>query len=132
MVEGSFGTTERPRVFRYVIDNIFLTITNGITYLLVMLGHSFEIHLRTVWSRGDNCANGCYPSSVSISLMPDRTSMPEYRLYFHALILLFGRIALNWDNKYILNASLRSDGSSAFANKRYGYFPSTSLHGSFQ
>lgn len=39
----------------------------------------------------------------------------------------FGRINLNWDNKYLLEANLRADGSSKFApGNRWGYFPSVS------
>lgn len=39
----------------------------------------------------------------------------------------FGRINLNWDDKYILEANLRADGSSKFAaDRRWGYFPSVS------
>lgn len=39
----------------------------------------------------------------------------------------FGRIKLNWDNKYLLEANLRADGSSRFLKgKRWGYFPSAS------
>lgn len=39
----------------------------------------------------------------------------------------FGRINLAWDNKYLLEANFRTDGSSKFAsNKRWGYFPSVS------
>lgn len=39
----------------------------------------------------------------------------------------FGRINLNWDNKYLLEANLRSDGSSKFApGHRWGCFPSIS------
>lgn len=39
----------------------------------------------------------------------------------------FGRINLNWDNKYLLEANLRADGSSKFApGNRWGYFPSIS------
>ena len=39
----------------------------------------------------------------------------------------FGRINLNWDNKYLLEANLRADGSSRFApSERWGYFPSVS------
>ncbi|MDE6151744.1 MAG: TonB-dependent receptor [Prevotella sp.] len=40
----------------------------------------------------------------------------------------FGRLNLNWDNKYLLEANLRADGSSKFAkDHRWGYFPSVSL-----
>lgn len=39
----------------------------------------------------------------------------------------FGRLNLNWENKYLLEANLRADGSSRFASgHRWGYFPSVS------
>lgn len=39
----------------------------------------------------------------------------------------FGRINLNWADKYLLEANLRADGSSKFApGHRWGYFPSVS------
>ena len=39
----------------------------------------------------------------------------------------FGRINLNWDNKYLMEFNLRADGSSRFApSERWGYFPSVS------
>ena len=37
----------------------------------------------------------------------------------------FGRVGLNYGDKYLLNATLRADGSSKFGkNNKYGYFPS--------
>ena len=38
----------------------------------------------------------------------------------------FGRINYSFDNKYLLNASLRADGSSKFSNS-WGYFPSVGV-----
>lgn len=39
----------------------------------------------------------------------------------------FGRVNLNWADKYLLEANLRADGSSKFApDRRWGYFPSVS------
>lgn len=41
----------------------------------------------------------------------------------------FGRINLNWEDRYLLEANLRSDGSSRFSTirgNRWGYFPSFS------
>ena len=39
----------------------------------------------------------------------------------------FGRINLSWDDRYLLEANLRADGSSKFApGCRWGYFPSVS------
>ncbi len=43
------------------------------------------------------------------------------------LISYYGRINYDYDNKYLLQVSLRNDGSSAFGkNNRWGYFPAVS------
>ncbi|HVY74793.1 MAG TPA: SusC/RagA family TonB-linked outer membrane protein [Puia sp.] len=48
--------------------------------------------------------------------------------YEQALFSLFGRIDYNYDGKYLLSATIRRDGSSAFApDKRYGNFPSVTV-----
>jgi iron complex outermembrane receptor protein len=40
----------------------------------------------------------------------------------------FGRVNYNYDNKYLVTASLRADGSTRFgADQKYGYFPSFAL-----
>lgn len=40
----------------------------------------------------------------------------------------FGRINLSWEDRYLLEANLRADGSSRFLqNNRWGYFPSFSV-----
>lgn len=40
----------------------------------------------------------------------------------------FGRVNYGFDNRYLLTATVRSDGSSAFGpNNRWGYFPSVAL-----
>lgn len=45
----------------------------------------------------------------------------------YAMRSFFGRINLNWDEKYLLEFNLRADGSSRFADgKRWGWFPSVS------
>ena len=44
-----------------------------------------------------------------------------------AMRSVFGRMNLNWDDKYLLEANLRADASSRFApSVRWGYFPSVS------
>lgn len=44
-----------------------------------------------------------------------------------ALMSYFGRVQYNYNEKYLLNATLRADGSSNFApGNRWGYFPSVS------
>lgn len=44
------------------------------------------------------------------------------------LLSYLGRVAYAYDNKYLLSASFRADGSSFFApGKKYGYFPAASV-----
>ena len=45
-----------------------------------------------------------------------------------AMRSFFGRINLDWENKYLLEVNLRADQSSRFlSNNRTGYFPSASV-----
>ncbi len=46
----------------------------------------------------------------------------------HRLSSLFGRVSYNYDEKYMLQATVRRDGSSRFgSNNKYGTFPSVSV-----
>ena len=46
----------------------------------------------------------------------------------HRLSSLFGRVSYNYDEKYMLQATIRRDGSSRFgSNNKYGTFPSVSV-----
>lgn len=46
----------------------------------------------------------------------------------HTLLSYFGRIYYDYDEKYLLEAVLRADGSSRFGeNNRYGYFPAAAV-----
>ncbi|MCG2588441.1 SusC/RagA family TonB-linked outer membrane protein [Rhodohalobacter sulfatireducens] len=47
--------------------------------------------------------------------------------YENALFSVFGRAEYNYDNRYLLNATVRRDGSSRFLDNRYGLFPSGSI-----
>lgn len=48
--------------------------------------------------------------------------------YGWAMRSYFGRLNMNWEDKYMVEFNLRADGSSKFAsNKRWGYFPSASV-----
>ncbi|WP_161964239.1 SusC/RagA family TonB-linked outer membrane protein [Chitinophaga flava] len=50
----------------------------------------------------------------------------DYRSQW-GLVSYFGRASYNYDDRYLLEAVLRTDGSSRFgANKKYGFFPSVS------
>ncbi len=62
--------------------------------------------------------------------IPDINSLNPNARYFNELNLqsFFGRANINLNNKYLLTASLRADGSSFFTeDNRWGYFPSAAL-----
>ncbi|PUZ24956.1 hypothetical protein DCC81_11605 [Chitinophaga parva] len=56
---------------------------------------------------------------------PTLTSVSGNALAF-SIQSLFGRINYAFDNKYLLEANMRYDGSSVFLNDRHGLFPSVS------
>jgi TonB-linked SusC/RagA family outer membrane protein len=124
-------TQQKDLSVRYVIDNI-LSYNFDWEKLVssVMLGHSFEHYeYEQFGARSDNYANGAFPSAgfdvinAGANIYPGDISYTGY-----ALESYFGRIALNWDNRYIFNTTLRRDGSSRFSKEtRYGNFPSASF-----
>ncbi len=121
----------RNTTYRIVFDNVF-SYDNSVDRLMynVMLGHSYEKYAYSTFGAiSDNYKGGAYPSS-SFGLIDSGTAIYPGSIGYNAYAIesYFGRIALNWDNRYILNASLRSDGSSRFPkNQRYGTFPSASF-----
>lgn len=124
-------TQQRDESCRMVFDNVF-SYENNFDKLLysVMLGHSYEKYVyETFGARSDNYAEGAFPSS-SFGLINSGTNIYAAGIGYNAYAIesYFGRLALNWDNRYILNATVRSDGSSRFSkNHRYGTFPSASF-----
>ncbi|WP_455970507.1 SusC/RagA family TonB-linked outer membrane protein [Bacteroides congonensis] len=56
------------------------------------------------------------------------TYAPKYTYDSNQMISYISRGTYTFDNKYVLNASLRVDGSSKFGiNNKYGYFPAVSV-----
>ena len=117
--------------YRYVIDNVisYENSWDKLTYS-AMLGHSYEeYNYETFGAYSDNYANGAYPSS-SFGLINSGSNIYAGSIGYNAYALesYFGRAALNWDNRYILNVTMRRDGSSRFSKKnRWSNFPSVSL-----
>lgn len=122
---------QRNTTYRMVIDNVlsYEDVLSRLTYS-VMAGHSYEKYAYEQFGvKSDNYKDNAFPSS-NFGLVNSGTSIYPGSFGYNAYALesYFGRIALNWDNKYILNATLRSDGSSRFPkNNRYGTFPSASV-----
>ncbi|MGC4234462.1 MAG: SusC/RagA family TonB-linked outer membrane protein, partial [Niabella sp.] len=76
-----------------------------------------------------------YPTGITadkalnqISLGTTEDGYPQNNNYENRSLSFFSRVNYGFGNRYLLEASLRSDGSSKFApSNRWGYFPSASL-----
>lgn len=117
--------------YRYIIDNV-LSYENSWDKLMysAMIGHSYEEYkYETFGAYSDNYSNGAFPSS-NFGLINSGSNIYAGSIGYNAYGIesYFGRIALNWDNRYVLNATVRRDGSSRFSkDQRYGTFPSASF-----
>ncbi|RIH67312.1 SusC/RagA family TonB-linked outer membrane protein [Mariniphaga sediminis] len=115
---------------RFVTNMLYENVMNynktfGDWYFAGMLGHSFQkvsANTSSIDGRG-------FPSpafhviGVASEIAGASGSISEY-----AMESYFGRLTSSYKDKYILNATLRTDGSSKFApDTRYGWFPSVSL-----
>ncbi|RYZ29555.1 MAG: TonB-dependent receptor, partial [Chitinophagaceae bacterium] len=124
---GSFNSFRKQTLVNENTLNYTTTI-NGVHDLSLLAGHSYnqdKIDRIAISSTGGfssavittlNAANG-------ISLNRDNTN--EAR---NVLISYFGRLQYGFNNKYLVSASIRRDGSSRFgANTKWGVFPSASV-----
>ncbi len=65
------------------------------------------------------------PDYVSLSTGSGTQTNYSWK-YQDALSSLIGRLDYNFDDKYLLSATIRRDGSSRFLNNQYGWFPAVS------
>ncbi|WP_423818626.1 TonB-dependent receptor [Salinimicrobium sp. TIG7-5_MAKvit] len=67
-------------------------------------------------------------ASLNFNVPNDRISAYGYENVPHFVSSLFARLNYNFEEKYLLSAIIRRDGSSRFGeNNKYGYFPSASV-----
>ena len=122
---------QKNNSLRWVFDNVLSwSQEKGRLTYDIMAGHSFEKYeYETFGAASDNYANSAYPSS-SFNLITSGTDIYPGSIGYNAYALesYFSRAAFNWDNRYILNLSFRTDGSSRFPkNNRFGFFPAASF-----
>lgn len=113
-------------------------LENTASYSTTLNKHSFDILLgQGVYV--DNISSGetvtyfdipvdnYQEASFNFSVPTDQITASGYTGNEHIVTSLFSRLTYNYDEKYLLTAILRRDGSSRFgANNKYGYFPSFS------
>lgn len=117
--------------FRYVFDNVASYDNKaGLLSYNAMVGHSWESYqYETFGAASDNYANSAFPSS-SFNLITSGSQIYPGSIGYNAYALesYFARAAMNWDDRYIFNASFRADGSTRFPkDNRFGFFPAASL-----
>ena len=97
----------------------------GEVFVSVLAGTSFQRNLNEGLSiSADNYTNPAQLGSLTgAGTNPAPDMQPSYTLYKYTSV--FGRLNFEWKSRYILNATVRRDGSSRFGpGKRFGTFGS--------
>lgn len=113
---GSFSTS-----------NVLTWNWSGSGHELTVMGGQEYVTRWTRWLEGaaDNFPNDEIGLADMSLGLPSLVESSEN--YDDKLLSFFGRVNWSWQDKYILSASLRADGSSKFGkNNKWGYFPAIS------
>jgi TonB-linked SusC/RagA family outer membrane protein len=90
------------------------------SHLDLVAGYSYNDYLTKVYNYASFYANGSKVANSDPAFPYDK---PE-----HSLLSYFGRLNYTFDDKYLLTATIRRDGSSRFApGNQWGVFPSVAL-----
>ena len=72
-----------------------------------------------------NAGNAGSQSNSNPTILFNNVSTPTP--YNNSIFSLFGQVTYNYDDRYLINGTIRRDGASVFSsNKRYGVFPAVS------
>ncbi len=133
----SINQSSLTRAENYLVN---WNVENTVSYSRAFSGHSFNL-LAGMGEYKDNNARGATVSYLNIPA----TTFDEASFRFNALPAnrqnssgsdgtdhrinsLFSRLQYNYEDKYLLSALIRRDGSSRFgSNNKFGYFPSVSV-----
>ncbi|MCM5663175.1 TonB-dependent receptor [Galbibacter mesophilus] len=92
--------------------------------LNALLGFSILEREEYLLRAGGSLAGSNIVTTIAIST----PTPPNNYITNYGLVSYFSRVNYSFDNKYLLGASLRADGSSRFGeDNRFGYFPSASV-----
>jgi len=112
---SDYNQTRRDMTLEFYID---YSKNFGKNFLDVMAGYSWSHYYQGSYSQTVKADNT--PSTdPSYYLADPYTFKTEY-----FLVSFFGRVNYSYDNRYLITATLRRDGTSRFANNKWGLFPS--------
>lgn len=132
-ISAGWGAVAKTRGLRarYVWDN-FVSYKNNwnLFNYSIQAGHTFErLSDDVLGAFSDNYNNGAFPSE-NFNLVNSGINIYARDIGYtgYAVESYIGRLSLDYGNRYILNLSVRTDGSSRFSeSKRFGTFPAVSL-----
>lgn len=84
--------------------------------------HNFGIMGGYSWQHFYTESNSLTQRATDNSVLSEFHNKSEY-----FLVSFFGRANYNYDERYMLTATVRWDGTSRFANNKWGFFPSVAL-----
>ena len=93
----------------------------GKSFFDIMGGYSWQHFYKESFNEKYK-ADGTSETALDYYLSNPRTSKTEY-----FLVSFFGRANYSYDNRYMITATLRRDGTSRFQNNKWGLFPSVAL-----
>lgn len=120
------GKSSTANTLNYVSENTLnYTASFNRHNLAVLAGYTVQKENK----QGNSVTGTNYPNdqittvSAATTISAGTSSLQEW-----SLLSYIGRATYDYDNKYLLSASIRRDGSSRFGNNnRWGWFPSASI-----
>lgn len=110
----------------WMIENtINYTNTFGKNSIAALVGYSSQKDK----ARGFGAGRMGMPQGLTVIDAGEANTSTNYgSAWANSLVSIFGRVMYSFDDRYLLSASMRSDGSSKFASgHRWGTFPSVSV-----
>ncbi|WP_071147522.1 SusC/RagA family TonB-linked outer membrane protein [Bacteroides ihuae] len=115
-------------------QNSILVFDNILTYNKSVKKHNFDVMVGSSWTgskwsqsyiNGSNYLNGAIQTlNAANNIAWDNTGTKGSEW---SIMSYVGRLAYNYDSKYLITANMRADGSSKLhPSQRWGYFPSVS------
>ncbi|MBZ4675794.1 MAG: TonB-dependent receptor, partial [Anaerophaga sp.] len=134
-----YAFNDHDKVSQGLDKGLALTWTNTLTYDFSFGDHDFTVlggmesyRNKGTWMYSSN--TDLLPTGLEYAYIDNALNTDLARLSLEGgpfdesmLLSYFGRLSYNFNEKYMLNATFRADGSSRFAeDNRWGYFPSVS------
>ena len=127
--DKNFLSSSMARQYYWNVDNI-LTYNNTFAEkhnLTAMVGFTVEeYNYYSIGNSGSSILNPV-PNNWYLNQVTDDFGTPSDGVARNRRQSWLGRVNYSFDNRYLLTANFRADGSSKFKENRWGYFPSFAL-----